>query len=118
MTNEQIAIRQHLSKARPESEACGCMGPQWGQPLCPCRMNWVEEVNGKYYQIHEHRSLDGVTHTAEYLCDVGEPLNENGCPVDRLKCRNMQLVKTRAYWLDYACGECGHKITTARNWTK
>jgi hypothetical protein len=28
MTNEEIAIRQHLSKPRPNCNACGCMGPQ------------------------------------------------------------------------------------------
>jgi hypothetical protein len=29
--------------------ACGCMGPQYGQPLCPCRMRGVIERDGRYY---------------------------------------------------------------------
>lgn len=70
MPDEQTAIRQWLSKPEPYFGACGCMGPRWGQPLCPCEMKMVEEVNGKWYQIKEHRSPDGITHTAEYIGDV------------------------------------------------
>lgn len=29
--------------------ACCCMGPQDGQPLCPCRMRGVIERDGHYY---------------------------------------------------------------------
>lgn len=70
ITNEQQAIRNFLSKDAPLSMPCGCMGPMDGQPVCPCRMAWVEVVDGKYYQIQEHRSPDGITHTAECLGEV------------------------------------------------
>jgi hypothetical protein len=30
-------------------------------------MRWVEKVDGKYYRIWEHRSEEGVTHTAELV---------------------------------------------------
>jgi len=67
MTNEQIAIKQWLSKPAPCFVACGCMGPQRGEPFCPCKMQMVEMVDGKYYLITEHRSPDGITHTAELV---------------------------------------------------
>ena len=67
MTNEQAAIRQWLSKPAPYFDACGCMGPQDGKPRCPCRMQMVEQVDGEWYEITEHRSPDGITHTAEKI---------------------------------------------------
>lgn len=67
MTNEQIAIRQWLSKPEPYFGACGCMGPRFGEPFCSCKMKMVEMVDGKYYLITEHRFPDGITHTAELV---------------------------------------------------
>ena len=64
-SSEQIAIRQWLSKPAPYFGACGCMGPQNGEPFCPCKMRMVEKVNGDYYLIKEHRSPEGITHSAE-----------------------------------------------------
>lgn len=29
--------------------ACNCIGPQNGQPLCPCRMRYVEIRDGRYF---------------------------------------------------------------------
>lgn len=72
ISNEQQAIRNWLSKPAPMDLPCGCMGPMGGQPVCPCAMARVEVVDGKYYKIHEHRSADGITHSAEFLCEVGE----------------------------------------------
>lgn len=42
-------------------------------PLCPCSMAWVEEVDGAFYNISEIRSPDGITHTATLLGPVGGP---------------------------------------------
>jgi hypothetical protein len=58
--NEEIAIKQHLSKPRPYADACGCMGPQGDDPDCPCAMPWYEKVNGDWYKISEERSEDGI----------------------------------------------------------
>lgn len=68
--HKAIAIREHLSKPRPESYPCGCIGPQNGQPECPCLMQWVEIVDGKYYRINEVRSPDGIRLDATYIGDV------------------------------------------------
>ena len=62
-----LAIQQHLSKPRPWSDACACMGPRNGDPVCPCRMGWVERVNGRWWKITEHRSPNGVTHSAALM---------------------------------------------------
>jgi hypothetical protein len=37
--------------------ACHCVGPQNGQPVCPCRMRGVEIENGRYI---ERRDLGPV----------------------------------------------------------
>jgi len=71
-TPEQRAIRQWLSKPAPSFYACCCMGPQGDKPFCPCEMKMVEVVDGNYYLIEEHRSVDGVTHTAEFVRAVVE----------------------------------------------
>jgi hypothetical protein len=48
--------------------------PNYGyKPVCPCAMAYVEEVNGFFYMIIEHRSPDGITHTAKNLGPVGGP---------------------------------------------
>jgi hypothetical protein len=67
MTNEQIAIKQWLSKPEPYFGACGCLGPRDGEPFCRCRMKMVEKVDSKWYLITEHRSPEGITHTAELV---------------------------------------------------
>ena len=66
-TPEQRAIEQHLSKPRPHSHACCCMGPRDDDPVCPCRMEWVEKVDGIYYQISENRSAAEIGLVAEKL---------------------------------------------------
>lgn len=33
--------------------ACNCIGPQNGQPLCPCAMRSVKIVNGRYVQVND-----------------------------------------------------------------
>lgn len=40
-----------------EVHACNCIGPQNGQPVCPCRMRGVEIENGRYV---ERRDLGPV----------------------------------------------------------
>ena len=35
------------------SVACGCIGPQNGEPLCPCRMKNVIVQNGRYKLIED-----------------------------------------------------------------
>lgn len=32
---------------------CNCIGPQNGQPVCPCAMRSVTIENGRYVQLHD-----------------------------------------------------------------
>ena len=32
---------------------CNCIGPQAGQPLCPCQMRHVTVENGRYVRRHD-----------------------------------------------------------------
>ena len=75
LSPERRAIRQWLSKPAPFDMPCGCMGPQEDQPKCPCAMAYVETVDGEYYQIVEHRSPDGITHSAINLGRVKDATN-------------------------------------------
>lgn len=47
-------------------------------PVCPCAMQYVMEVDRVFYQIKEHRSPDGITHTAVELGPVGGPYKIKG----------------------------------------
>jgi hypothetical protein len=67
MTNEEIAIQQHLSKPRPYSMPCGCLGSQGDDPKCPCAMEWCEQVSGIWYVISENRCSTGIDLTATAL---------------------------------------------------
>jgi hypothetical protein len=49
-------------KCGKEVRACGCVGPQNGEPLCPCRMQNVRIVNGRYV---EQRDLGPVYNIGE-----------------------------------------------------
>ena len=31
--------------------ACNCIGPQNGQPLCPCSMRGVQIIDGRYVRV-------------------------------------------------------------------
>jgi hypothetical protein len=39
--------------------ACSCIGPQRGQPLCPCMMRGVQEVDGRYVRIEDIGPVPG-----------------------------------------------------------
>ena len=33
------------------ASACGCIGPQNGEPVCPCRMKYVTIKDGRYVSV-------------------------------------------------------------------
>jgi hypothetical protein len=61
------AMKQWLSKPAPYPMLCGCTGPTRGEPFCPCAMRWVENVDGVWYKITEHRSSNGLSYSARKL---------------------------------------------------
>lgn len=34
-------------------QSCNCIGPQNGQPLCPCMMRGVTQVDGRYIKTQD-----------------------------------------------------------------
>jgi hypothetical protein len=49
------------------------VNPTGYYPVCPCAMSYVSEVEGNFYQVHTHRSHNGITYTTELLGPVGGP---------------------------------------------
>ena len=48
-----MAWSEHIKRSLPPDDArqawpCNCIGPQRGEPLCPCRMRAVTIENGRY----------------------------------------------------------------------
>lgn len=65
---KRLALEQFLSKPEPIFGECGCMGPRDDQPRCPCKMRMCEMVEGCWYEISEHRSLEeGVYFSVEKI---------------------------------------------------
>lgn len=53
MTKEWLAAKAALEcdhEIGAGSHSCNCIGPQNGQPVCPCRMRGVEIENGRYIE--------------------------------------------------------------------
>lgn len=46
-------VYKHQEDVRkyPDVHACCCIGPQNGEPVCPCRMKNVLIVDGRYKEI-------------------------------------------------------------------
>ena len=51
MSDFDETVRDILSDQEPH--ACCCMGPQDGEPVCPCAMKYVKIVDGHYIQISD-----------------------------------------------------------------
>lgn len=48
----------------PTTHACGCIGPQNGDPVCPCRMRSMQQVNGRWVEQIDHGPVRS-THASE-----------------------------------------------------
>lgn len=42
----------------PAASMCGCIGPQNGEPLCPCRMRQVTIKDGRYVEVIDHGPVE------------------------------------------------------------
>ena len=54
------------------SHSCNCIGPQNGQPLCPCQMKSVQIIDGRYVMVR----------------DLG-PVSDKSIPLDNSKLINI-----------------------------
>ena len=46
--------RQASNNDTSDVRLCFCIGPQNGEPLCPCRMRNVRIINGRYIEQIDH----------------------------------------------------------------
>lgn len=58
MTHRLIEAAKEMRKALKyrdepsmQSRACFCTGPRDGQPLCPCQMHGVQNINGRLVRV-------------------------------------------------------------------
>ena len=47
---ERQKWRDQCDRQKIQTQPCNCIGPQNGQPVCPCRMRSVIVRNGRYIQ--------------------------------------------------------------------
>lgn len=78
MNREAQAVLQHISRPRPMDSDCGCMGVQRLEsggytPVCHCAMRWVEEVDGRFFQIIENRGSEQAPISARDMGPIGGP---------------------------------------------
>lgn len=55
----QKALTSQMAKPDQHVNSCGCVGPQNGQPLCPCKMSGVKIKDGRY--VMPERDLGPVS---------------------------------------------------------
>lgn len=46
-------MRANQDNSQP-MRACNCIGPQPGQPVCPCKMGSLKIVDGRYVEVIDH----------------------------------------------------------------
>lgn len=44
---------QAIQGQAQQSAQCGCIGPQRGEPVCPCQMACVKIVDGRYVMTRD-----------------------------------------------------------------
>jgi large subunit ribosomal protein L7/L12 len=68
LTSPPEEIRRTLDfVVDPYNGACGCMGPQGDEPLCPCAMNSVIRWRGRWIKMEV---VGGDTPSADFLSDL------------------------------------------------
>ena len=53
MTEAGERLIRAAKQAREGAHSCACIGPQNGEPLCPCRMRGVTIKDGRYVRIED-----------------------------------------------------------------
>jgi len=58
MNEKNVYKHQENVRKYPDACACMCVGPQNGEPVCPCRMRNVVVINGRYKEITDLGQAD------------------------------------------------------------
>lgn len=51
---------KYTAPANDSVHLCGCIGPQNGEPLCPCAMRGVKIVDGRYVKVVDYGPAGGT----------------------------------------------------------
>lgn len=71
LTSTPAEIQQALDNVvNPCVSACGCMGPQRDEPVCPCAMSTVIRWKGVWIEL---RAIQGQEPGAGYLDSIVDP---------------------------------------------
>lgn len=57
--SEELIKMNSIENMDLESYSCGCIGPQNGEPLCPCQMRGVKIQNGRYVKTIDYGPIPG-----------------------------------------------------------
>lgn len=88
--------------------SCGCIGPQNGEPLCPCMMRNVEEKNGRY--VKREQDLGPVLPNESELFELFQflkspnKIDEDGYRIIPKLPKDLPIVPGKS---GIKCGECG-----------
>ena len=52
-TPDDMYKLQGIQQAAQLGSQCGCIGPQRGEPVCPCQMACVKVVDGRYVMTRD-----------------------------------------------------------------
>lgn len=55
---------------------CFCIGPQNGEPLCPCQMANVKIQNGRYVKVEDLGPVDNNEITLDFISNKINPKKE------------------------------------------
>lgn len=50
---KHAAVQEYMARLPIHTGPCCCMGPQNGEPRCPCAMNYVVRMPSGYYEMSE-----------------------------------------------------------------
>lgn len=97
MTNEETAVEQFMKRPLPLSAACGCLGPQNDEPLCPCAMKWTEVVDGQLYEIFfADQSMSSITARLVVRRPVFEIEERPMTPGELARKRRLEILAKKA----------------------
>lgn len=52
--HEALEVSAYTTHATDAAYACFCVGPQDGNPVCPCRMRGLRQKDGRWIEVIDH----------------------------------------------------------------
>jgi hypothetical protein len=68
--NKRVVEVEDTSHKINNTHKCFCIGPQNGEPVCPCRMKSVIKENGRYKQIIDLGPVNEISTSCKKVLDI------------------------------------------------